>query len=150
MAFDSNIVQDGLIRARYACEACGRHWTELAAYSAVAPLYMHSASSLHLVLDIKKQMYKATSVPPALRVLQGRYFRPESFRVYLEFDRRADDGFSLCHKCHRAIHKIARAWTRGLLRVGQDDALEYKNDAPNILEYVTVMYVKNQSNWTPF
>ena len=146
MAFENNIVQDGLIRARYACEACGKLWHDLLTDKIKTPLHLHSSNSLHLVLDFKLMMYKATSVPYALSVLQGRYFRPEKFRVYLEFDRRSDDGFCLCHKCHREIHRIAGIWTRGLL----GKTLEYKNDIPNVLEYVTVEFVKNRGEWTPF
>lgn len=150
MVFAVNVVRDALIRARYKCEACGANWYDLPKTPGDAPIDAHSANSLHLVFDIEKQMYRATSVPKALSALKNRYFRPEAFRVYTLFDKRPDDAFCLCDKCHRKVHAIAREWTRRLLRAGQGGRLDYKNEIPNVLEYVTVMYVLNKTKWTPF
>lgn len=146
MPYDLSVGQRALIRSRFKCEACGRHWCDLPQIEGDAPIDAHSSYSFHLVMDEETGLYRATSVPYAFRRLKGRLYDPRLFRVYHEFDERRDDAFSLCTDCHKRVHAIAREWTKRLLGPKR----EFRNEIPNVLEYVTVEYVKSGAKWTPF
>ena len=146
MPYDLNTGRRALIRSRYKCEACGKHWCDLPQVEGDAPIDAHSAYSFHFVMDDKTGLYKATSVPFAFRRLKDRLYNPMLFRVYAEFNQRPDDAFSLCTKCHIKVHAIAREWTKRLLGPRR----KFRNEIPNVLEYVTVEYVKSAGLWTPF
>lgn len=144
--YSSSIVDRALSRARYKCEACGKHWDDLDDGSGGVFLFAHSSTTFHLIWIKSKKMYKSTCVPEGHERVKGRFFKPENVLVYKYMNKREDDAFCLCKKCHVKVHEIAEKLSVAHLGGNKDR----KNAVPSILEWVSVMYVLKKTKWTPF
>ncbi len=143
MAFNDKLVQLALIRAKYACEACGKDWYDLFKSPKDSPIDLHSATSLHLIRIPETVFFEVTSQPAGLVTMKNRPIKAESFLFYKEFGR-DDDGFCLCNKCHRMVHYIAEIESRKRIK-----NKNLKNAIPSVLDEVTVMYILSNGIWRP-
>ncbi len=144
MAYYSYIVDRALVRARYRCEACGKHWSDFPKVMGDAPIDLHSADTFHLLMQ-KNGFYKVTSPPKGHEQMKGRLLRPEMFQVYTVMNKRPDDAFCLCARCHITVHDMAEVMSKDIL----GDDKDRKNAIPSVLEYVTIMYVLSGGKWAP-
>lgn len=140
MGFDLTVKNRALLRAKYRCEACGRHWYDLKAEFGDTPLRGHSGSTLHIV-ENKQGLYVATSVPDSHWVLKGKPMAKDAFIV--QRLNRGDDAFCLCPTCHAEVHRIAFNLSREKLSRMTDS----KNAIPFVLEEVTIGFILGRGKW---
>lgn len=96
-------------------------------------LEVHSATSLHLVLDENNPTkYVVTDPPPGHDILKGRKL---SLRVYPEGKTDRGDAVCLCPVCHDEIHRIALAEAKLL-----DKKFKGKIAPPKILHEATIHF----------
>ncbi len=143
MAFMSKLVEMALIRAKYACEACGADWYDLYKGLNDSPIDVHSATSLHLVRIPNTDYFEVTSHPAGIKLLKGRPVNQRNFLFYEEFGG-DDDGFCLCNRCHKMVHVIAESESRKKIR-----NKDLRNAIPSVLDEVTVKYILSGGIWRP-
>ncbi len=103
-----------------------------------AYIEVHSATSLHLVLDKNSDTkYKVTNTPMGFKRLRGKTISSKAF-FYEDEDgeRKQNDAFCLCIICHDEIKRISLAEAR--LR---NPKFKGNTPPPGILEEVTLFFV---------
>lgn len=135
MPFESEIVIRVATRAGYKCEMCGQDLSRVFRWQTLPSFHAHSATGLHLVRAQDESMCRVTNAPASYKRLRGRFLPAAMFEAL--YQGRMDDGFCLCHSCHRGIHQIALAETK--LNFPKHTG---GNSTPEILEKTTLFFVK--------
>lgn len=139
MPFPFPVLIHAALRARYRCEVCRRDVSEVEESQTTASFEIHSLTSLHLVVVRESRNLCIVTDPPSrFEVLRGRLLPIRMFKIFQY--RRLDDGFCLCHKCHRKIHQVALKETK---RKVPD--FTGRNAIPTVLEMVSLYYIQRGS-----
>ena len=134
MPFTNDVFIRAALRADYKCEICGESVWEVRPNQESAPFNIHSATTLHLVRVVDNpDFYEVTSPPTRYLQMRGGFLPVVDYK---EFKYRGDDGYCLCHKCHRELHKIALCETKQ--KFPRHIA---SNSAPDICMKVTLFLV---------
>lgn len=101
-----------------------------------AYIELHSATSLHLVLDkkSKKPRFKVTDPPLGHKALKGKAISINAFKMG---DIRQHDGFCLCPVCHDELKLSALEEARQ-----RDPNFKGNVPPPQVIEEVTLAMIK--------
>lgn len=101
-----------------------------------AYIEMHSATSLHLVLDKKSidLRYIVTDPPLGHEILRGKSISAKVFKLG---DTRKHDGFCLCPVCHDELKRVALAEARH-----RNPNFKGNAPPPQVIEEVTLTMIK--------
>lgn len=130
MPFEGKLADKIALRARYCCEICRK--PVYAEKNSLA--HAHSSSTLHTVA-VSKTHCVVTNTPDRYVRMMGKLLPKKAFKAYSLG--KENDGYCLCHACHRLVHEIALNDTKLLI-----PGFTGHHSIPSVLDAVTFYFYR--------